>query len=166
MSGVGPAEKRPTRDWLALRPWQRHSLVLTVAGLVYVIVGIAYALIPLTPARAQTLQLALWLMPIQAWAAVWVAAGGCAIVSGRWPEFSDTWGYIALEALSTLWAVFYLLAVFAGHGAGVSGFCVWALVAFVWWAVSGLRNPVPRPALWIDESQLPDSLRDGDGTGA
>lgn len=150
-------DKRRTRDWLALRPWQRHSLVLTVAGLVYVIVGIVYAATPLTPAREQGLWLALRLMPIGAWAAVWILAGLCAIISGRWPEFSDTWGYVALEGLSSGWAAIYLLSCFhRQHWSGLSGVCVWALVAFMWWAVSGLRNPVPRPALWIDDSHLPE----------
>jgi hypothetical protein len=37
------------RKLLGLRPWMRHSLVLAVAGTVYVLVGISYIVSVPTP---------------------------------------------------------------------------------------------------------------------
>lgn len=132
-------------EWLALRPWQRHSLVLTVAGIVYIAIGWVYLAVPLTLDRRDGLKLALeWSHGhIRPWGVVWVIVGLLAIISTRWPPASKTWGYSVLSALAAMWSGFYLVAVTFLHvpHAGYSGALVWGLVAFLWWAISGLVNP-------------------------
>jgi biotin transporter BioY len=133
------------RSAFALRPWQRHSLVLTVAGFVYVCLGIIYLAVPLTADRAGGLRLALRLTggSIAPWAIAWIVVGTLALTSTRWPPSSKTWGYTALTALAALWGSVYGLGVLFLHAphAGLSGAFVWFLVAFLWWAISGLTNP-------------------------
>lgn len=129
------------RDLLALRAWQRHSLVLAVAGTVYVLVGASYILSEASPARESSLRVASWL-PFDAWGVVWIIVGLLAILSSRWPPASETWGYTAMTGLAAAWSAFYGFGILLGAPAqGISGVLVWGLVAFMWWAISGLVNP-------------------------
>lgn len=135
--------------WLALRPWRRHSLVLLVAGIVYILIGVGYAFTPSNPQRASALRVPLALAPLPYWAVLFIVVGMLAILSARWPPASESWGYTTLSGLSTLWAMFYIwgmLPVFGGSATNVTGAGLFALLAFMWWAVSGLRNPDELPA--------------------
>lgn len=133
--------------WLALRPWRRHSLVLAVAGMVYVCYGMAMVLI--TPdqqaraAREHTLTIPAQLMPFQAWGCVWILVGLLALASTRWPPTSETWGYAAMTYIAAFWSACYGLGVLllGSPTTGVTGMLVWALMAFMWWGISGLENP-------------------------
>lgn len=131
------------RRLLALRPWKRHSLVLAVAGTVYALVGISYIVSDPTPSREAALKLAIHWMPLPIWGCVWIFTGFLAFLSSRWPPASETWGYTTMTALAAGWAAFYLVGiVFMNAPAqGFSGVLVWGLVAFMWWAISGLVNP-------------------------
>lgn len=130
------------RRHLALRPWQRHSLVLAVLGTVYIGVGWAYVLTDPVPTRRDSLQLALNLMPLSAWGVVWIFVGCLGILSSRWPPASETWGYTTMSGLAALWGSFYLSGVILGASMqSLSGALVWYMVAFLWWAISGLENP-------------------------
>ena len=135
--------ERPHRavSWLQLRPWQRHSLVLAFAGLVY----ISYGLILLLAHHPGGRPL---LLDRQTWAVVWIAVGLLALASTRWPPQSKTWGYSALSGLAAAWASIYALGVVLldQPPAALNGCLVWALVAFLWWAISGLVNPDDAPA--------------------
>lgn len=131
--------------WMALRPWRRHSLVLTVGGLVYALVGWTYIITPPTPSRESSLRIPLTFAPIELWGIVWLLVGLLAVASSRWPPASEKWGYTLLSGLGALWASFYVGGVaLGGPFQSLSGALVWALVAFVWWAISGLDNPRPR----------------------
>lgn len=137
---------RHPRDyqWRALRPWMRHSLVLAVAGTVYVLVGVSYIAAEANASRESALRLALDWMPLPAWGCIWILVGLLAILSSRWPPASETWGYTAMTGLAAGWASFYLLGIPLGSDAqNFSGVLVWGLVAFMWWAISGLVNPEP-----------------------
>jgi uncharacterized membrane protein len=130
------------RTWLALRAWQRHSLVLAVAGTVYILVGISYIVSKPTESRQESLQLAISWMPLPVWGGVWIFVGCLAILSSRWPPASETWGYTTMTALAAAWSTFYVFGiVFGAPAQGFSGVLVWALIAFMWWAISGLVNP-------------------------
>lgn len=130
--------------WRALRPWMRHSLVLAVAGTVYVLVGISYVAAEANASRESALRLALDWMPLPAWGVVWIIVGLLAILSSRWPPASETWGYTSMTGLAAGWSAFYLLGIALGSDLqNVSGVLVWGLVAFMWWAISGLVNPGP-----------------------
>lgn len=130
-----------------LRPWTRHSLVVLVAGFVYVGVGATYSLSAAPESRQSSLAFALWFMPIQGWGVVWVAVGALAVVSSRWPPASETWGYQALSGLAALWSCIYLLGIISSGPQNLSGGLVWALVAFLWWAIAGLVSPAPAEPL-------------------
>lgn len=125
-----------------LRPWRRHSLVVLVAGCVYISVGITYTLSAPVPSRESALAPVLAIMPLQAWGAVWVAVGTLAIISSRWPPASETWGYSTLAGLSAGWGAAYLFGVLSGAAnQSLTGAMVWGMMAFLWWAIAGLWNP-------------------------
>lgn len=130
-------------EWWSLRPWARHSLVLAVSGSIYMLVGVSYLIAGANPAREQALALALSWWSLDVWGAIWVLVGGVAVLSARWPPASETWGYTLMTGLSAAWASFYLFGVllFGAPLQGLSSVLVWALIAFVWWAISGLVNP-------------------------
>lgn len=136
---------RHPRDykWWELRPFQRHSLVLAVAGLVYIALGAVYAFTDPTPQRLIGLKLALVAMPLEAWGVLWMIVGALALLSSRWPPASKTWGYSALTGLAACWAGIYLVGVvlLGTPGTGLVGALVWALMGFLWWAIAGLVNP-------------------------
>lgn len=129
-----------------LRPWQRHSLVLSVGGLVYVLVGVSFLLMEeTTPARERSLYLALSIFRLEVWAALFILAGLCSLLSARWPTFSDSWGYMVLTGLAAGWSSMYLFGYLLGYSprSNLNATLVWGLLAFMWWAISGLRNPSP-----------------------
>lgn len=128
--------------WLELRPWRRHSLVLSVAGLAYVAIGLTYVFASPTPSRVSALEVPLSLLPLAGWGVVWASVGVLAMISARWPPASEKWGYSALSGMAAWWAASYLMGVFLGAAnQSVSGALVWGLVAFMWWGISGLDNP-------------------------
>lgn len=131
------------RRLLHLRPWRRHSVVLGVAGLVYLLYGIALFTLDPTTTRVNGLVVALEVMDYDSWGIVWTVVGLAAIASTRWPPQSETWGYALMEFLAAFWAACYFLAmVFAlAPASNVTGGLVWTMIAFLWWAVSGLSNP-------------------------
>lgn len=141
---MSPTRKaRFRRKYLGVRPWMRHSLVLMVAGLVYILIGTSYILTEPTLARQIALQVALDKAPIGFWGGVFIAAGVLSIISSRWPPVAETWGYMVLTGLSAGWSATYLLGVVLmdSPATNLSGFLSWGLLGFMWWAVSGLVNP-------------------------
>lgn len=127
---------------LGLRPWRRHSLVLAVGGGVYFFVGLQYLLAPMTTSRAQALKVPLALADMGVWAALWMVFGTLAFASTRWPPASETWGYTAMSSISALWACFAASSIALGAPvANLLSVCLMTLLSFLWWAVSGLRNP-------------------------
>lgn len=137
---------RRGNSWWGMRPWQRHSQVLLIAGLVYIGIGISFITTEPTHARAVALSVALTWWPFEWWGLVFIFSGLLAVLSSRWPPISKTWGYVVLTALSAGWAAFYLTSVLFKHSppSNLSGVGVWGLVAYLWWAISGLKNPNDR----------------------
>jgi hypothetical protein len=132
------------KRWLSLRPLQRHSLVLLVGGMVYIGLGwIFMTTEELSPVREATLALALEHAPLKTWGFIFVVAGILAVISARWPSFSDRWGYAILTGLASGWAGMYCLNyIFNYSHVRTLGYgMVWGLLAFMWWAISGLVNP-------------------------
>lgn len=141
--------------WKGIRPWERHSLVLLVAGLMYILIGVSYITVPLTDGRAETLHVALDWWNIEVWGGIFIFAGLLAVVSSRWPPVSETWGYTVLTGLSTGWGMFYLMADILDYAsaAAFSGFLVWSLLGFMWWAISGLTNPASIEVVIVEGSE-------------
>ena len=137
-------EAKALRPWLDIRPWQRHSLVLTVAGLIYIAIGASYFVTEITPSRARALVVALELLALKQWGVVFILSGALAMISARWPPISRTWGYMVLCGLSAGWSAVYLTGVvlIGAPSTNLSSFVTWGLIAFLWWAISGLLNPL------------------------
>lgn len=139
-----------SRPWWSLRPWREHSLVLLVAGVVYMIIGISMFTSVATGNRTVALQFALAWWGWHVWGAIWIAAGLLAVVSTRWPRISESWGYAVLTGLSTGWAAMYLAGMWPGNAppSNWAGFFSWGLTAFLWWAISRLTNPYVEDESW------------------
>lgn len=134
--------KHPRR-WLGLRSWKRHSTILVVVGFLYVLIGLGYAFSPPTEGRTNSLKVLLQVAPIQFWGSLFMLAGLLAMLSAKWPPFAESWGYMVLTGTSSGWAATYLLGWgFFGSPTGNLGQALlWGILAFVWWAISGLPNP-------------------------
>lgn len=143
MKGVLMSLPALPHPWRGIRPFERHSLVLLVAGVVYVFVGMGYMFTETTPARDKALQIALDWWSFDVWGSIFVFAGVLTIISSRWPPVSHTWGYMVLTGLSTGWGCFYATGAIFGDAPASNyyGFLTWSLLGFLWWAISGLTNP-------------------------
>lgn len=130
-------------DWLRLRPFSRHGAVLVVSGLSYMTMGFNFLLDELSPARERSLSVALDMLTPKMWGWMFVVAGLAAIISARWPPFATSWGYAVLTGFSSGWAAIYILGYIIEDGprSNLTYGAIWALLAFLWWAVSGLVNP-------------------------
>lgn len=132
------------RVWIGIRSWQRHSTVLLISGLVYIFMGVNSFRVELNEKELEQLAIALQIMPINLWALTFIFVGLLAIVSSLWPIFSNTWGYAVLTGYSSAWSAIYWLQAIVHPLPGrenISAGFVWALIAFMWWAISGLVNP-------------------------
>ena len=130
-------------DYWGIRKFKRHSLVLTVAGLVYMLVGITYIWAVPTQNRKIALAIAFEWFPIEFWGSVFIFVGLMAVISSRWPPISETWGYLPLTGLSAGWAATYAAGVIFDDSpiANLTGTLNWGLLAFVWWSISGFVSP-------------------------
>jgi uncharacterized membrane protein HdeD (DUF308 family) len=125
-----------------LRPWKRHSTILMVAGVIYAIIGWVYAFGPSNPLRDRALIILTQIAPVQVWGIIFLASGVATMISSRWPPLSEAWGYMLLAGISAAWCATYLLGLaFYDSSANLSGATLWGLLAFMWWAISGLLNP-------------------------
>jgi hypothetical protein len=131
------------RYFVGVRPWNRHSLVLLIAGAVYVAIGFVYVNTPPGGPTWEALVAAREWFSLDQWAFLWIIVGVLAIISSRWPPVAEKWGYVSLTSLAAGWGSFYVLGVIFGPNS-VSAAAVgllWWLIAFMWWAVSGLISP-------------------------
>jgi hypothetical protein len=129
--------------WWGLRPWKRHSVILMVGGFMYTLLGIQYIVAGPNKAREIALKVLLDVAPIQFWGGVFIFAGLLAMVSSRWPPFSETWGYMVLTSLPAGWGATYLLGIlfFDSPATNSTQVALWGMLAFMWWGISGLLNP-------------------------
>ena len=133
-------------QWLKLKPWKRHSLVLMVAGLAYIFIGFSYIYAEPSPQREVALHYALTWFSLTAWGWWFVITGLVTVISSRWPPVSRTWGYTLLTGISVAWGLFYLAGIVFWDSpiTNISGAIVWSVFGFLWWAISGLIDPVDR----------------------
>jgi hypothetical protein len=141
---MSPTRKaRFKRRFVGIRPWTRHSLVLLIAGAVYIVIGLVYIQTPNGSSTWTALSVARAWLTLDHWGWVWITVGILAMISSKWPPVAEKWGYMALTALAAAWGAFYVLGVIFGPstwGTAAVGM-VWWLVAFMWWAISGLVSP-------------------------
>lgn len=123
--------------------WTRHSLVLVGAGLVYIGIGVAFILAPGYVGKDPSLHSALRLLSLDTWGVVYIVIGSLAFTCAFFPLGKKVWGYMVLTALSSAWAFLYVMSTFLNNAPKItllSGL-LWLLLAFIWWAVSGLISP-------------------------
>lgn len=139
-------------SYWGFRPFKRHDLILFVAGLIYVGTGVAYILAKPNPGRFAALEVVLRIAPLSVWGILFISAGALSMLSSRWPPASEAWGYVVLTAISAGWSAAYASGIVFANSplSNVNGALVWGLVSFLWWAVSGLRNPEPREVALSD----------------
>ncbi|MCA1806539.1 MAG: hypothetical protein LC687_01550 [Actinobacteria bacterium] len=133
---------RDLKAWFVFRPYERHSLVLMVGGLAYVGLGASFLIGGPDADRELAIFVATMVMPATFWGFAFVFAGALAVLSSRWPSFSDSWGYAVLTGLTGAWSMVYFTGYFMGHAPSSNlglGFA-WGLTSFMWWAISGLTN--------------------------
>lgn len=133
----------PSPKWNHIKPWNRHGLILLTAGFAYILIGIAFMLSEETPTRRENLHHMLSLMPFDWWCVGFVIVGVLSVLSSRWPSKPRTLGYGALTGWTVLWSGFYIFGGLSdplnwGYVATGLG---WAMLGFLWWAVSGLICP-------------------------
>lgn len=132
-----------TRRW-GIRGWTRHSLILIFAGIMYIGIGVAFLNTPKIYAKDPSLKIALQWLTFDQWGWVYISCGLASMLSSLWPIGSEKWGYTVLSALSSAWSAFYLLAVIFVKGVPklvLIQALLWGILAFIWWAVSGLISP-------------------------
>lgn len=136
---------RVLKSWFVFRPWERHSLVLMVGGLVYILVGYIFLVDrpQMAHDRMLALEVGLNLLSMRTWIFLFFVTGILACLSSRWPAFSITWGYILLTGLSSAWSSVYFLGYILGDAptTNLSFGLVWGLLGFMWWTTAGLVNP-------------------------
>lgn len=139
----GDFHMRKFRRWWGLRPWKRHSIILMVSGFLYALVGVQYMIARPNRGREIALEVLLRIAPLQVWGLGFVLAGVLAMVSSRWPPFSEVWGYMVLTSISAGWATTYLLGIvfFNSPATNITQVVLWGLLGFMWWGISGLLNP-------------------------
>lgn len=141
---MSPTRKaRFKRRFIGIRPWTRHSLVLLIAGLVYIVIGVVYYRSPDGSPTWQALVTAREWLTLDHWSFIWMFVGVLSMISSKWPPVAEKWGYMALTGLAAAWGAFYILGVMFGPstlGTAAIGL-VWWLVGFMWWAISGLVSP-------------------------
>ena len=125
------------------RHWTRHSLVLTVAGLIYIGIGYAFIVSPGYVGKDPSLKSALRLLTLDQWGYVYMSTGLFAMVAAFSPIGKKTWGYMILTSISSAWAMLYVISVVSGGAPRITllSSLIWLLLAFIWWAVSGLLSP-------------------------
>lgn len=129
--------------FLSFKPWSRHGVILVVAGITYMVIGTVYVFHIPSESQAEALYFALHLMSLDWWGIGFLIAGIVALTSSRWPNLPRSWGYTVLTGWSAAWSAFYFAGATLTDAKvvyfGTAG--VWALLAFLWWAVSGLVSP-------------------------
>lgn len=139
----GDEETKQVHPLFGLRPWGRHSLVLAVAGVMYIAIGVAYYFVVPGGPRWEALTVARNIAPLSFWALMWWIIGLATLLSSRWPPTADKWGYTVLTGYSAGWGSVYALGVIFEDTprSNWAGALVFFLVSFMWWAISGLNNP-------------------------
>lgn len=119
------------------RPGRRGAYLLIKATL-FPGHGLLYLTVPASANLAAALRFPLATAPLRVWALAWLAAAAVAAGSAFAPgPDADRWGFYALIAVATLWAVSYAAgAVLPGAAAG--GFARGMISALLYAALAGV----------------------------
>lgn len=130
----------PKSVWTQVRPWDRHGLILLIAGLTYILIGVAYMVSEDPYVDQDQLRLALYIAPYFVWYVGFIVVGVIAMVSSRWPSTTRPIGYAALTAWSTAWAGFHIIGGLSQpiNVTYIVGGLMMGMLGFLWWAISAL----------------------------
>lgn len=128
------------RYLLSFKPWTKHSGILVVTGFVYIVIGVRLYHSVSSENLKAALYYAINLMPIDGWGIGFIVVGTIAVVSSRWPNVPASWGYVLLTGWSAAWSSFFFAGAMLTETRIIyfSTAAVWALLAYLWWAISGL----------------------------
>ena len=129
---------------ITVRPWKRHSLILAMAGLGHVMLGLTYLYLEEGGPRMRMLIVPLKTAPVEFWALLFMCVGAFIILSSVWPGHSEKWGYAVATGWSAAWAAQYLIGAYLlqeHHASNLAMGLLFALIAFLYWGISGLVNP-------------------------
>lgn len=128
--------------WLRRRLGRRGA-ILTSYGLVWLLYGYAQLVTPQVDQRG--LALLLRLMPLEAWAWCWIAAGAVALVCAWAPPGRDAAAFLALVLIVVPWTATYLVAWLSGeYPRGWVAAAVWAVISVPVLVVAGWPEPPRR----------------------
>lgn len=129
--------------WLSFKPWDRHGGILVLAGLTYILIGHVYIFDPQPQSEVDVMYFALRLMPFDWWGFGFIIVGTTAILSARWPNWHKAWGYSVLTGWSSAWSAFFFAGAILTDAeiVYISTGAMWALMAILWWGVSGMVSP-------------------------
>lgn len=130
----------PKPVWAKIRPWDRHGLILSIAGLMYILIGVAYLASDIPIPQSERLPLLEHIMPFEWWYWGFILVGAISIVSSRWPSTTRPLGYATLAGWSSGWAGFHVIGGLTQpvNITYVIGGLMMATLGFLWWAISGL----------------------------
>lgn len=86
----------------------RRGALLMMKGMIAALYGYGQLIEP--PRDQRGLCLLLKLMPLEAWAGAWVAAGAIALVCAWLPQGLDWPGFLSVWAITAPWSMAYLVA--------------------------------------------------------
>lgn len=125
----------------------RRSAVLLLFGFVFVIVGLTYlgqsSEITRSQASSASYRAHLQLMPLDAWACLFIGAGGLSFVAGLTAH--HTLGFTVLMAMCSWWGLEFIASwLSTGYVRAVLGALVWLLLAGILAVIVGWRDPPPK----------------------
>lgn len=124
----------------------RRSAVLLIFGVLFVLIGLSYmglqSQITASPVAAQSYSAHLRLMPLNAWAWIFITCGAVAVAAGV--TMRHTAGYVALMAICSWWGLEFIASWLAtGYTRAIIGALTWAGLAGALAVIVGWRDPYP-----------------------
>jgi hypothetical protein len=121
----------------------RRGAILTCYGLVWLLYGYAQLVTPQVDQRGLTMLLQL--MPLDAWAWAWIAAGFVALVCAWAPPGRDAPAFLSLVLIVVPWTATYLVSWLSGDfPRGWVAAAVWAVITVPVLVVAGWPEPPRR----------------------
>lgn len=119
----------------------RRGAILSCYGLVWILYGYGQIITPQPDQRG--LWLSLLLMPLDAWAWCWIAAGVLALVCAWAPPGRDAAGFVGLVLIVVPWLTSYLVTWLMGdYPRGWVAAAIWTVITVPVMVVAGWPEPL------------------------
>jgi hypothetical protein len=121
----------------------RRGTILACYGLVWILYGYGQLISPQPDQRG--LRLSLRLMPLDAWAWLWIAAGVLAVVCAWAPPGRDAAAFVGLVLIVVPWTASYLVTWLLGeYPRGWVAAAIWTVITVPVMVVAGWPEPPRR----------------------